>query len=100
MLEYNKEKLKKAIEKYSAHSFWGKQYKEAPSKECKDYLEYTFYSSCYYDPDAEDAKDFDELQEKVENKLAAGDWEYLKNSTPNGQFRKYCEQRIKELAAK
>lgn len=98
MLKYDKEKLKKAIEKYSANSHWGKQYENAPSKECKDYLEYTFYSSCYYDPDAENAKDFDELQEKIESKLSADDWKYLKGTTPNKQFGWFCEQQIKRLS--
>jgi len=93
-----KEKMEKAVQKALKHPYWKKMFEEAPSEESKDYIRYTFYSSEYYDPDAEDAADFDKLQEQVESKLNAEDWEYLKGMSPNSPFVGYCNQRIRELA--
>ena len=93
-----KEKMEGAVEKALEHPYWKKQFEGAPSEESKDYIRYTFYFSKYYDPDAEDAESFDKLQEKVEEKLNAEDWEYLKGMSPNSPFVGYCNQKIKELS--
>lgn len=100
MLEYDKSKMEKSIEKTMKHPYWKQQYEKAPSKECKDYLEYTFYSSDYYDPDAPDAADYAEKKAEIEGRLGVADWEYLKQMTPNSPFVGYCNQKIKELSAK
>ena len=98
MLKYDGEKLKKSMESAMRHPFWKKMYEDAPSEECKEYLKYTYYSSDYYDPDAADAKDFIELKDSIEQRLSAGDWEYLKGMAPNSPFVGYCNQKIKELS--
>ena len=96
MFKYDKDKLKKSIEKTEKNPYWKKAYEEAPSDECKDYLEFTFYWSDY--PDDADDGEWDEKQAEIEGKLSVGDWEYLSGIAPGSPLVGYCNQKIKEIS--